>query len=170
MLNARERFTTHRSRCSDTNPRYDAAGCRIEFKLTYGEWYDIWDASGKWSERGVGAGKYCMTRLNDLGHYEVGNVEIRLHTTNSIDASIGRSFTHTEEAKRKISEAGKGRKASAETVAKMSKAATGVICKPETKAKLSALWKGKQKNRVTCKLCGMETSPQNLSRHTNVCK
>ena len=49
----------------------------------------------------------------------------------------GRTFKHTEETKRKISEAKKGRKASAETVRKMSEAMKGKTHSKETKQKIS---------------------------------
>ena len=165
MYKARQKFTSHKNRTSDANPRFDAEGKRIEFRLTYGEWYDIWESSGKWSERGTGKGAYCMARHNDLGHYEVGNVAIITIAENTRFASTGRTFTHTAEAKKKIGAEKRSRIVTAETRAKMSKSATGVACKEETKRKLSEHNKGRPMNRVSCDVCGFETSPQNLSRH-----
>jgi hypothetical protein len=67
----------------------DKTGNKIEFKLSFEEWYDIWKKSGHWEERGRKAGQYCMSRIDDIGHYEVGNVFIQLHSKNVHDAKIG---------------------------------------------------------------------------------
>lgn len=47
----------------------------IEFRLTLMEWWDIWDKSGHWADRGNGRG-WHMCRVGDQGCYEVGNVFI----------------------------------------------------------------------------------------------
>ena len=161
------KFTSHRHRCSDNVARVDAVGERIRFKLSFEEWCEIWESSGKWKLRGTGTGKYCMSRYNDLGHYEIGNVSIILAVQNTVDASIGRRFKHTDEAKAKISAAGLGSKRSEATKQKMRESALGVVCSDETKAKLSLHNKGKPMKRVKCTFCGFETSPQNMSRHVN---
>jgi len=36
----------------------------IEWFLTFEEWWDIWEKSGKWTERGRGINQYCMARFN----------------------------------------------------------------------------------------------------------
>jgi hypothetical protein len=36
----------------------------------------IWNESGKWDERGLGVGKYCMARRMDSGGYSKDNVYI----------------------------------------------------------------------------------------------
>ena len=61
----------------------------IDFELTFDEWYDIWQQSGHWADRGRGHGKYCMSRVNDIGAYKVGNVFIQLSTKNSGDFHRG---------------------------------------------------------------------------------
>ena len=48
----------------------------IEFKLTFNEWWDIWQTSGKWEQRGKRAESYQMARYNDTGPYSVSNVYI----------------------------------------------------------------------------------------------
>jgi len=60
----------------------------IEFKLSFFEWWNIWQDSGKWENRGRGIGKYCMSRLGDSGAYEIGNVEIKLATENSSEGIL----------------------------------------------------------------------------------
>jgi hypothetical protein len=58
----------------------------IEFKLTLGEWWSVWSASGKYHLRGKGIGRYCMSRIRDSGGYVVGNVHIQLCQENSREA------------------------------------------------------------------------------------
>lgn len=55
----------------------------IKFEMLFSEWVSVWKASGKFSERGRGKGKYCMARLNDEGGYVVGNVHIDLNENNN---------------------------------------------------------------------------------------
>lgn len=68
----------------------------IDFKLTFKEWWDIWQESGKYELRGQGKG-YCMTRIGDTGCYEIGNVEIK-----TIGQNFSESFfKHSHEDRRK---------------------------------------------------------------------
>lgn len=63
------------------------AGMRaIEWRLTFGQWLAIWQASGKLGLRGRGKGRYCMSRIKDAGGYVLGNVHIQLATENSREA------------------------------------------------------------------------------------
>ena len=55
--------------------RYRAGRRGIEWKLTLAEWWEIWESSGHWHERGWGRG-YMMCRIGDVGPYAVGNVFI----------------------------------------------------------------------------------------------
>ena len=94
----------------------------IEFTLTFQEWWDIWQQSGKWEERGRKKGQYVMSRYGDTGPYAVGNVFIQTHTDNSKEALVGKigpnkgkpgtfkGKIHSEETRRKMSEAAKNRK------------------------------------------------------------
>ena len=165
---ARTAYLKQANRCK--RGKKDANGDPVEMRLTFEEWADIWEASGKWSQRGNRRGQYCMARKDDIGHYEMGNVEIKLHTENTIEASVGRTFKHTDEAKRKIGAASKARVVSDETKRRMSEAQQGKKTSEATKMKLSKLNKGKPMKRVACERCGLETSPQNLSRHQRVCE
>lgn len=70
----------------------------ISFELSYNEWIDIWIKSGKYHLRGAGHGKYCMSRINDVGPYSVVNVFIQPHAKNVSDAQIGRKKS-TEQIK-----------------------------------------------------------------------
>jgi hypothetical protein len=48
----------------------------IPFLLTFEEWWDLWQASGKWDKRGTRRDQYVMARFGDRGAYERGNVRI----------------------------------------------------------------------------------------------
>lgn len=65
--------------------RQSAARRGIEWKLTLGQWWAIWQGSGHWEERGRGPG-YCMARWADDGPYSPENVYI---TTNSENIKHG---------------------------------------------------------------------------------
>lgn len=76
----------------------------IAFHLSFEEWWDIWQASGHWHERGKRVGQYGMARLGDRGSYIVGNVAIVTTGDNLRDQNRdGRQ--HSEATKAKISAA-----------------------------------------------------------------
>ncbi len=56
--------------------RHGAAARGIEWKFTLVEWWSMWEASGKYAERGVLIGQYCMQRPYDKGPYSPSNVGI----------------------------------------------------------------------------------------------
>lgn len=58
----------------------------IPFHLTFAQWLAIWQTSGKLRLCGRGKGRYCLSRLEDSGAYELGNVHVQLCTDNSRDA------------------------------------------------------------------------------------
>lgn len=58
----------------------------IEWKFTLKTWWKLWEESGKWSERGRGAGKYCMARNGDIGPYSPENVRIITNSENAIES------------------------------------------------------------------------------------
>ena len=50
------------------------AGIRgIEWRLTFYQWWNAWQQSGYWDNRGKGSG-YCMARKGDSGPYSVENI------------------------------------------------------------------------------------------------
>lgn len=55
----------------------------IEWRMTFAEWWRIWQESGHWHERGRGQG-YCMARYGDSGPYSPENVYI---------CTIGQNFS-----------------------------------------------------------------------------
>ena len=54
----------------------------IPFELTFPEWHDLWEASGKLHLRGCKKGQYVMARIGDQGGYTPGNVEFITHSQN----------------------------------------------------------------------------------------
>ena len=54
----------------------------IEWRFIFGDWWRIWQESGKWDERGRGKGGYCMARWNDDGPYSVENCYITTNAEN----------------------------------------------------------------------------------------
>lgn len=79
---AKRKYINHKHNCRG---RVDRVGNPIEFRLTYNEWINIWLQSGYWNKRGPYKEQYVMLRFNDLGHYEVGNVEIKTGKENNIE-------------------------------------------------------------------------------------
>lgn len=87
MTNPRILYDRSKRNCG-TTPRFDRAGLRIEFNLTFAEWLQVWETSGKLHLRGSRKGCYVMSRRDDLGHYEMGNVFIQRHEDNVREAQI----------------------------------------------------------------------------------
>lgn len=56
--------------------RNNAKSRQIPWNLKLWEWWQIWQRSGKWSQRGREVGNYVMCRFGDTGAYEIGNVYI----------------------------------------------------------------------------------------------
>ncbi len=78
----------HKYQCHKSSAKYRG----IEFRLTFEEWWGVWEASGKWEQRGRSEGMYCMSRYNDQGPYEIGNVYIQLWTENTSQAHKGKNI------------------------------------------------------------------------------
>lgn len=66
--------------------RKSARNRGIVWKLTFGEWFAVWQASGKLHLRGRGKGRYCMSRHRDEGGYELCNVHVQTTQENSREA------------------------------------------------------------------------------------
>lgn len=64
--------------------RQNAKARGIGWELTLWQWWQIWNLSGKWDQRGRGQG-YVMCRRGDVGPYAVGNVFIAPARENSSD-------------------------------------------------------------------------------------
>lgn len=66
-----------------TRQRQNAATRGIGWELTFAQWWEIWEASGKWGMRGRELGGWVMGRHGDVGPYAVGNVVICSHSDNA---------------------------------------------------------------------------------------
>lgn len=124
----------------------------IPFKLTFDEWWNIWEQSGKWEQRGKCKGQYVMSRYKDQGAYEVGNVFIQLHEDNVRDA-CGPLSQITKD--------------------KISKRLTGIKRSSDTKEKLRNLLLGKKRPQKTvqCPHCNKQGAIMPMNRwHFDNCK
>ena len=131
-----------------TKGRTDKNGNEVEFLLSFDEWLQIWLESGHLNERGCRKGQFVMARKNDIGHYEVGNVEIKLSSENN------KEKTFTDEYRAKLSAAKKGRKQT-----------------EETRAKISASMKRRKRQKLTCPHCGTTCAVNTFYRyHGDNCK
>ena len=65
----------------------------IDFTLTFEQWWDIWQQSGKWEQRGRKKDQYVMSRIGDNGGYTFGNVFIQSNADNNRDAAPNRNYT-----------------------------------------------------------------------------
>ena|SRR3990167_1140087 len=71
-IRSRERTPTRAFAVQRQNARMRG----IVWELTIEEWWGVWEASGKWPERGRGNG-YVMSRKGDKGPYSINNVYIQ---------------------------------------------------------------------------------------------
>ncbi|WP_447881015.1 hypothetical protein [Serratia fonticola] len=81
--------------------RRHASSRGVEWKLSFWDWWLIWQNSGKWESRGRGEDGFCMCRKGDEGAYEKGNVYIAsavhnsvLGKTLSLERGIKNTFLH----------------------------------------------------------------------------
>jgi hypothetical protein len=122
----------------------------INFTLTFEEWWDIWQQSGKWEERGKKKGQYVMSRKGDTGPYAIGNVFIQTCNQNCREANKGKPGTFkgrilSEEHRRKLSEVKKGKPGRVWTE-EQKLAAKGKILSEETRKKISESLKNRKLN------------------------
>lgn len=58
----------------------------VEWHFTFESWWDVWQKSGKWEQRGCRLGQYVMARSGDCGPYSVENVRIITCSENNREA------------------------------------------------------------------------------------
>nr|DAH52175.1 MAG TPA: hypothetical protein [Caudoviricetes sp.] len=61
---------------SQSKYRKDKNGNPIGWTLTFEQWWEIWQESGHYHERGCYRGQYVMARFDDVGPYSPENVKI----------------------------------------------------------------------------------------------
>lgn len=59
----------------------------IEWELTLGQWWRLWQESGLWGKRGRGDG-YCMARKGDIGPYSACNIYFCTNAENAKDGFV----------------------------------------------------------------------------------
>ena len=150
----------------NTERRSKKADKPFQFLLTFDEWMKIWLESGKLSERGRTRGCYVMSRNNDSGNYEVGNVFIQKFEDNVTQAQLGVTKPErTEKHRRSISERMRNQIAWNK----------GVAASEDAKRNMSAAKVGKPNPSVsalkTCPHCGKVGGASAMTRyHFDNCK
>lgn len=76
-----KRHPIQRFECQMKNAKHNR---KIDWQLTFPQWWQVWQESGKWEQRGRGKG-YGMARYFDAGPYSVDNVHIITGVENSTD-------------------------------------------------------------------------------------
>jgi len=159
-------------------PKFDRTGLRVEMKLSFDEWHNIWINSGKFDERGSRKHQYVMSRRDDLGHYEVGNVYIQTSVDNIKEAY--KNFHWRE----KISVETKKAMARPEVKQHLKDAMAEVMSRPGMKHKISEATKAgmssfevrekcaqNQKKQITCYQCGKVGAIRIMARwHGDRCR
>lgn len=70
---------TEQQRASNAPSKFQTQKCAaakrgIQWDLTFEQWWDWWQASGHWDERGKMGHNYVMARYGDRGPYTVSNI------------------------------------------------------------------------------------------------
>lgn len=60
----------------------------VSWDMTFAEWWQVWQESGKWEERGRTSSAYVMARFKDDRGYSIGNVYICTSRQNIQDSYI----------------------------------------------------------------------------------
>lgn len=58
----------------------------IPWLFTFEQWWQVWQESGHWEQRGRRKGEFVMSRPGDRGPYSVGNVVIVTNKVNFLEA------------------------------------------------------------------------------------
>jgi len=93
LKKAWKQYSHQKSSCMNKDKR-DAAGLPVEMRMDFQEWLQIWISSGKYHLRGCRKGQFVMARKDDLGHYEIDNVDIIPHAENVSFARSGEKHHH----------------------------------------------------------------------------
>lgn len=75
--------------------KYHAAKDCAEFRnipwnFTFDTWYQWWQDTGHWHERGSRKNQYVMSRHNDVGPYSVENVFCQTQSANAREGHLGK--------------------------------------------------------------------------------
>lgn len=92
-LRTRREINRERAGVAYTRQRENAKRRGIAWDMSLGQWWEIWQKSGQWKNRGIYKGQYCMSRLGDVGPYSPENVAIIPNADNAREAR-----SHAKEA------------------------------------------------------------------------
>lgn len=82
----------------------------IPFLLTFEQWYEWWQSTGHWHERGNTKGKYVMSRYGDLGPYSLDNIFCQTTEDNTREGNVKlRGIVRSDETRQRMSESFKGK-------------------------------------------------------------
>jgi hypothetical protein len=84
----------YRAKIHSTRLRVDKLGNPIEFRLSFEEWSKLWNDAGLLPNR-----HHVLSRVNDIGHYEVGNVYVNHNLSN-----LTESLTDNSDDEQKITQ------------------------------------------------------------------
>ena len=84
----------YKSKIASTRGRVDVNGNNIEMRLTEDQWCQLWEEA-----KVIPSRNYVLSRKNDTGHYEIGNVYIQHNLHNVTEA-----LTDNSELEYKITE------------------------------------------------------------------
>lgn len=73
--------TKYRLKKANTKNRIDLNGNQIEFLLTFSEYCKLWEDKGL-----IPVHPWCISRINDLGNYEIGNIFISTVRRNALES------------------------------------------------------------------------------------
>lgn len=85
--------------------RQNAKNRGVGWDMTFKQWWDIWQESGHWHERGRRADGYVMGRYGDSDGYTPDNVYICTLRQNSMDGYIAHPVSERIAKRRKTLEA-----------------------------------------------------------------
>jgi hypothetical protein len=94
MIDEKFWMSKYKAKIASTKGRKDRNGNNIEMRLSFEEYVKLFTDVNKKPSR-----EYCLSRINDLGHYELGNVFVQHNIHNVVDY-----LGLTSEKDRKISE------------------------------------------------------------------
>jgi len=57
----------------------------VAFELSYQEWIELWNSSGKWAQRGPYADDYCLARIDSTKGFFVGNCYVITNRENATE-------------------------------------------------------------------------------------
>jgi hypothetical protein len=80
-MNKKLLLEKYKSKISSTKGRTDINGNPIEMRLSFDQWCELWEEAGVLPSR-----DYVISRNNDTGHYEIGNVYIQHNLHNLTQA------------------------------------------------------------------------------------